>query len=551
MVHNKVFRHRLRGSTLQAGFLAATVLLAVWLGYQAVDAARSHQRAVQAALADYAGISAYEFAGAARSNLDHMLGDVFRPVRRRMRGDLPSPRVVGWELYDAATEDGCRCSGFRDPVALFRIETAPRRVAAVPDTIAPSRLDRLADLVLSQDLGRRIDAVVTSSAGEVFDRDVAIGFMVFRDDDEAIEAAYGFVVPASALGEYLAEVYDDRDLLPEPIARGQPNDALLYVRVRDQSGLVVFASPAIEPEEWAASEVVGPDFGTLTVEATVRPEAAPQLIIGGLPKSRLPLLAVLLVLTLGVGAAALVQLRREQRFQRLRDDFVSGVSHELRTPLAQIQMFSELQASGKLPSEADRERAVHVIHRESRRLGHLVQNVLQFTRLRRTSGLGSPTEELDLAETCAEGIDAVTPLLEDRGMSLEVRAQEGLVVVANRDAVTRIVVNLLDNAVKYGPTGQRVNVEIFGSNGAATLSVTDQGPGVPIEQRPRVWRPYRRLARDVEAAVPGTGIGLSVVSQLVELHEGRAWVEDGSEGGARFVVELPLARNGGDGGAGA
>ena len=540
-------RRHVRGTTLQAAFLVVTVGLAVWLGYQAVDAAASHRRTAEAALADYAGISAWEFSSTARGNLDHMLEDVFRPVRRRMRGDLPSPEVVGWELRDAARERGCRCRGFRDPIALFRIETSPSRIDAVPDTLQAPTLERLSALVMSQPMGDgRVDrGMVTAPAGEVFDTDVAVGFMISHGTSGEVEAAYGFVVRADALGELLAAWYADRQLLPEPIAGDQPNDSLLFVRVRDGSGLTVFSSPAEAPDVWSAVDTIGPEFGTLVVEATIRPDAAGQLIIGGLPTSRLPLLAVLLVLTLGVGAAAFVQLRREQRFQRLRDDFVSGVSHELRTPLAQIQMFSELQQAGKLPSAEDRERAVAVIYRESKRLSHLVENILQFTRLRRTSGLGSPTEELDLAEGCADGIDAVTPLLQDRGMTLELEAEEGLPVVVSRDALTRIVVNLLDNAVKYGPGGQTVRVEIGRSNGSARLSVTDEGPGIPEADRLRVWKPYRRLERDVEAAMPGTGIGLSVVSQLVELHEGRAWVEDASGGGALFVVELPLAEDGG------
>lgn len=537
---SSLFQNRPRGATLQVAFLVMTIGLAVWLGYQAVDAAASHERTVEAALNDYAGISAWEFAGAARESLEDMLEDVFRPVRRRMRGDLPPAAVVGWELYDAARDEGCRCRAFEHPLALFRVEVQPRRVEVVPDTLSALTLGKLVGLVMNEDIGGRIDAITTAPAGDLFDQDVAVGFMVSRDASDAVDVAFGFVVPASAIGEFLAEVYDDRRLLPEPIAGDQPNDSLLYVRVRDSAGLVVFASPDSEPEVWAAVDTLGPDFGTLVVEATVRPEAAGQLIIGGAPKSRLPLLVFLLALTLGVGGAAIVQLRREHRFQRLRDDFVSGVSHELRTPLTQIQMFAELQQAGKLSTGAERERAVAVIHREARRLGHLVENILQFSRLRRMSGQGFPTEELDAAEGFADGIDAVTPLLQDRGMRLEVESESGLTVLANRDALTRIIVNLLDNAVKYGPDGQTVSVDIRCNGGAVRLTVADQGPGVPAADRDNVWKPYRRLERDIEATTPGTGIGLSLVAQLVSLHHGRAWIEDEAGGGTRVVVELPL-----------
>ena len=545
----KVFKFRPRGSTLQLGFLGATIVLALWLAYQAADAARSHERAVEAALADYAGISAWEFARAVRSDVDDVLADVFRPVRRRMRRQLPPPEMVGWDLQEAARAEGCVCPGFADPELLFRITLQPLEVRSVPDTLSPDQARALADLVLTQPMERRSDGIVTVPASAGGGDDLAIGFYLSRDESDAVDVAYGFVVTASALGELLHAIYEDRALLPRPIARGQPNDSLLTVRIRDASGLVVWASASEEPERWTASEPIGRDFGTLVAEATIRPEAAPRLIIGGLPNSRLPLLGLMLMLTLGLGIAAFVQQRREQRFQRLRDDFVSGVSHELRTPLAQIMMFSELQSEGKLADEEDRRRAVRVIHRESKRLSHLVENILQFTRLRRTSTLGWPREELDLTEACADGIDAVVPLLEERDMKLSVEAQPDLRVLANRDAISRIVVNLLDNAVKYGKPGQTVRVEIGPRAGFARLAVSDEGPGVPPGDRSRLWKPYRRLSREVEASTPGTGIGLSIVSGLVDLHEGRVAVEDADGGGARFVVEIPLANGSADGAA--
>jgi signal transduction histidine kinase len=104
-----------------------------------------------------------------------------------------------------------------------------------------------------------------------------------------------------------------------------------------------------------------------------------------------------------------------------------------------------------------------------------------------------------------------------------------------------VLLNLLDNAAKYGPRGQTVRVGMCIRAFSARLSVADQGPGVPREERTRIWQPYRRLQRDVDAASGGSGIGLAVVRDLVEAHGGRVWVEDGDGGGARFVVELPGA----------
>jgi two-component system phosphate regulon sensor histidine kinase PhoR len=290
-----------------------------------------------------------------------------------------------------------------------------------------------------------------------------------------------------------------------------------------------------------AVDTLSADFGGMLVDVAVRPDAADRLIIGGLPQSRLPLLVALLMLTLGVGTIALILLRREQEFQRLRDDWVSGVSHELRTPLAQIRMFAELQEAGKLAPGEEQDRAVSVIARESRRLTHLVENILQFSRLRRGPERTAAARVRELAASLAEGLDVVNPLVAARGMSIELDVERGVPVSVHRDALTRIIVNLVDNAAKYGPEGQTITLRVQRRNRSALLSVSDEGPGVPTSERNRIWEPYRRLERDQDGREPGTGIGLTVVAKLAAQQGGRVWVESAEGGGARFVVEFPLA----------
>jgi signal transduction histidine kinase len=115
-------------------------------------------------------------------------------------------------------------------------------------------------------------------------------------------------------------------------------------------------------------------------------------------------------------------------------------------------------------------------------------------------------------------------------------------VSLDRDALRQILLNLLDNAVKYGPAGQTISVgsEIAGDR--ARVWVEDQGPGIPRDERQRVWEPYVRLNREAESATGGSGIGLSVVRELVTLHGGRTRAESAPGGGARVVIELPLTQ---------
>lgn len=539
-------RHNLTRATPLGILLVATVALASWLGYQAVDAVASHQRTASAVLRDYAGISATEMARIVRANMRDVVYGVFQFAARRRRGREPlPPEHLIREIAAVMRSQHCDCPGFHNPAALFRIDPLTRTAVMTPDTLPAPLRSYIVDAVLARiptTSRAALGLLTTTTPPSAGDDPIAIGYLATVDTMNVPEPAYGFVVTGEALGELFRHWYENNPLLPQPIARDQPNDSLLYVAIRNMFGHAYFeSSDAYEAEEPGASVTVQSEFGDFLIQATVRPDAAGHLIIGGLPRSRLPLLATLLMLTLGVGVAAFVQLRREQIFQRLREDFVSGVSHELRTPLAQIRMFSELQQSGKLLSDEDRERAVFVIHREAKRLSHLVENILQFSKLRRTPWLAIPRERLDLTDALAEGIDAISPLLEDRGMDLDFVTEPGVIVHANREALTRIVVNLLDNAVKYGPRGQTITVQVSKRNGSAYLAVTDEGPGVPEADREHIWQPYARLERDVKAQLPGTGIGLSVVRDLARLHDGRAWVEDAPSGGARFVVQFPLA----------
>ena len=119
------------------------------------------------------------------------------------------------------------------------------------------------------------------------------------------------------------------------------------------------------------------------------------------------------------------------------------------------------------------------------------------------------------------------------------RRSADVVCVVDPAALRQILLNLLDNAVKYGPLGQTVTITLRRVGDRVRIMVDDEGPGIPSDERDRVWEPYRRLESAVTAAVAGSGIGLSVVAQLVAMHGGRAWVDSAPGKGARFVVELP------------
>jgi signal transduction histidine kinase len=224
----------------------------------------------------------------------------------------------------------------------------------------------------------------------------------------------------------------------------------------------------------------------------------------------------------------------------LRADFISSVSHELRTPLSQILLFAETLNLGRVRTEEERHSATDVIVQEGRRLMHLVENILHFSRAeRRMTRLGP--EPLDLSAAVQGIVDDWRPLADASDVRVDTKYGIDVHAIADRSALRQMVLNLLDNAVKYGPPGQTVTIGTLTANGRARVWVDDEGKGIPPRERERVWSSFYRLDRDANSSVAGSGIGLYVVRELARLHGGDAWVEDSPSGGARFIIELNAA----------
>jgi signal transduction histidine kinase len=359
----------------------------------------------------------------------------------------------------------------------------------------------------------------------------------------------GFEVNLEALPSWFGLALNRQPLIPPSLGHGQVTNAFVQVSIRDQSGKELFR---LNGERSAPVTVTKPFgdiyqgiFSGFTVEAAIDPRVSRQIIIGGLPRSRLPFFLGLLILNAGLIVTAILQLRREMALQKLRDEFVSSVSHELRTPLTQIRMFTETLLLDRVRSDEERRRSLEIIDREARRLTQLVENVLQFSRTERNLDSLS-NERRELAPLIQEIIDDFESTVPNDQAHFECRLAFGITVNVDPDAFRQIVINLLDNAVKYGRKSQQVIVALEACNGMACFSLDDEGPGVPPTERKRIFERFQRLERDRQSATAGTGIGLSVVKELVERHGGRCWVTAGDRGGAKFVVELPLSTSGED-----
>ncbi|MGH7637206.1 MAG: sensor histidine kinase [Gemmatimonadaceae bacterium] len=352
---------------------------------------------------------------------------------------------------------------------------------------------------------------------------------------------YGFEYPRDGLADVVSDVLDDPGLLPATFTGGLPNRDVVTVRVSDAKPAPLFVSAAGEASPHRARLQMAPHFGHLTLDVAVNPERANALVPGGtIPlRSRLPILLGVLAIAAALSVVAVMQLRRETALAQMRSDFVANVSHELRTPLTQIKLFTETLRSGRAATAEQRDWSLGHIERETTRLASLVDNVLRFQAGTRAGGKATAVP-VDVAAASREIVGDFAPIAASRDVTLRTRIEDTPTVRMQPDALRRVLVNYLDNAVKYGPLGQTVDVDVSAHDGSVVVAVSDQGPGVPASEREAIWQPFTRGSAGGSVAA-GSGIGLSVVREIAAAHGARAYVESRRETrGARFVLSIPL-----------
>ena len=238
---------------------------------------------------------------------------------------------------------------------------------------------------------------------------------------------------------------------------------------------------------------------------------------------------------------------RLRELDQLKSDFLSNVSHELRTPLAAIKGFVDNLLDGVTGPLADKHR--HCLHRvrdNAERLTRMVSDLLDLARIE-AGKIELAPEALAVAEMVEEVVETLRPLARARGIALAAELAPCPPIRGDADKILQVLTNLVSNALKFTPTGGCVTVAAAASaDGAIRIAVGDTGPGIPPEERERVFDKFYQLGRVDGERPPGSGLGLTIARHLVELHGGRIWVEDGAGGGSAFMMLLPAASAGGD-----
>lgn len=233
--------------------------------------------------------------------------------------------------------------------------------------------------------------------------------------------------------------------------------------------------------------------------------------------------------------AAMEQL---ERVNRAKSEFVSIVSHEFRTPLTGIQGFSEMLRDEDLPVAEMKEYAAD-INKDAQRLTRMITEMLDLDRME-AGRMELHREPTDLNAIIRESADRLRPSAPSHPITLALEPSMPA-LWGDRDRLTQVIGNLLSNAVKYSPTGGAIAVGSSLEGASVHVTVADQGMGIPADMLESIWERYSRVDSDTTRGIQGTGLGLPIVRQIVQLHGGRVWADSMPGRGSVFHVLLPLA----------
>jgi PAS domain S-box-containing protein len=386
--------------------------------------------------------------------------------------------------------------------------------------------------------GRRLGALtLLAGTGRSYDEDD-------RGWAQALAGLLGAAIEKAHLHEEVEARADARRVL-ENMGEG--------VFLVDQEGIVRSWNPAAEAiTGLKAAELVGAEASSVIpgwteiarISVVGSHEAAPVEAVPLEIESSEQWIAMSAVRFLDGTVYAFHDITEAHRLDQLQAEFTATASHELRTPLAAVYGAAQtLLRHDFALDEAGRDRFIHLIVDESERLGRIVNQILLANQLDvgRVDLETEPFDANDLLNRVAEATRVHTP--ENIEIEVDVDLSDpDLLVTADRDKVRQILLNLIENAIKYSPDGGNIELGAEPAGSAVRFQVLDEGLGIPAEERTRIFDKFYRLDPDMTQGVGGTGLGLYICAGLVTRMAGRIWVEAGQEGGSAFFFELPRAR---------
>ncbi len=242
----------------------------------------------------------------------------------------------------------------------------------------------------------------------------------------------------------------------------------------------------------------------------------------------------------------ITDITETERLERLRREFVANASHELRAPLTSIRGFIGAVADGTAETEEEKQNCLRVAAQQADLMRRLVDQLLDLSRLQ--AGVVSfDCEELQPEPLLRAGLDALAPQAAAKGVTLELERDDLPAITVDGDRIMRVLVNLIDNAIRYSPEGSDAEVTArtqaassAGDQARIVISVRDHGPGIPEEELPSIWERFHRVDKSRQRPEGGAGLGLAIAREIVIGHGGDVAAQNDPDGGARFSFWLPV-----------
>ncbi|UOR12038.1 HAMP domain-containing sensor histidine kinase [Halobacillus amylolyticus] len=241
---------------------------------------------------------------------------------------------------------------------------------------------------------------------------------------------------------------------------------------------------------------------------------------------------------LGVLAQSITRLGKDlDRLKHERHEFLSSIAHELRTPLTYLKGYADIVSKPEMDS-GNRQKYLTIIKEEAKHLTNMVEQLFQLARIDENS-FSIQRKKQVIFPLLRQVRNRMYPLLEEKEIELYISCPDGVSIYIDETRFQQVMNNIIDNAITYSPQKSTISIRVLAEDSYVVITVTDEGPGVPEESLPYLFDRLYRLEKSRSRAYGGSGIGLAIVKEIVEVHEGRVFARNLKHGGLSIIMHWP------------
>ncbi|MHB9013751.1 MAG: ATP-binding protein, partial [Ignavibacteriaceae bacterium] len=313
----------------------------------------------------------------------------------------------------------------------------------------------------------------------------------------------------------------------------------IYAGLLNQRDSILYSMSKLSGQKYLIAENLSDVFSTWKIALFDREGKSIDQQINS-EKQQAFLLFGLTVFVLLIGIVIIISAaKHEYQISKLKSDFVSNVSHELKTPLSIIRMFGETLESGIVTDKSQQQEFYGIIKRESERLTGLINNVLDFSKIK-SRKKEFHFKEANILEVVNDVVDLYRPQIINLGFRFEVSLPEKeIILTIDKDAISQALINLLNNAVKYSDDRKDILVKVSSAEKFVFIAVADQGIGIHRKEFKTIFENFYRITNSRTGKIKGTGLGLTIAKHIVEAHKGTITVESEVDKGSSFTITIP------------